>query len=121
MNDLAIAAGRVLLGLLFVAGAVQKALDPGQVIGLLEGKGLPGILVWPALIFNAAAGLLLMAGPFVRPTALALAIYTAFVSWFHFLPDDGWQMSIFVKNWAIAGGLLVVFGTTPARTDSTGT
>jgi putative oxidoreductase len=29
-------------------------------------------------------------------------------SWFHLLPDDPWQMSIFVKNRAIAGGLLVL-------------
>jgi Zn-dependent protease len=49
--------GRVLLAALFAAGAVQKAVDPGQVQGLLAGVGLPGWLVWPALVFNAALAL----------------------------------------------------------------
>jgi putative oxidoreductase len=34
------------------------------------------------------------------------AAYCAATSLFHLQPQDGWQMSIFVKNWAIAGGLL---------------
>ena len=41
--------------------------------------------------------------------ALALAAYCAATSAFHFIPGDGWQMSIFVKNWAIAGGCLALF------------
>ena len=34
-------AGRVLLAALFVAGAVQKALDPAPAQALLAGIGLP--------------------------------------------------------------------------------
>ena len=34
---------------------------------------------------------------------------------FHYLPDDPWQVTIFVKNWAIAGGLLVLAGHPDAR------
>ena len=100
--------GRWLLALLFAAGAVQKAFDPAPAAGLLEGMGLPGALVWPALAFNATAALALVTGTAIRPTALALAAYSAVTSIFHFLPEDPWQMSIFVKNWAISGGLLVL-------------
>ncbi len=100
--------GRVLLAALFAAGAVQKALAPEAVQGLLAGAGLPGWLVWPALGLNLglAAGLLWPRG--VRGTALVAAGYCALTSLFHLVPGDGWQMSIFVKNWAIAGGLLVL-------------
>jgi putative oxidoreductase len=100
--------GRWLLAALFAAGAVQKALEPSASENLLQGVGLPGFLVWPALVFNAAAAAALLAGVFIRPIALALAAYSAVTSVFHFIPNDGWQMSIFVKNWAIAGGLLVL-------------
>lgn len=100
--------GRILIGLLFLAGAGQKALDPAPVTHLLVGAGLPGGLVWPALVFNAAAGLMLVAGRHTRLVARSLAVYCAATSTFHWLPEDGWQMSIFVKNWAIAGGLLVL-------------
>ncbi len=100
--------GRMLLAVLFAAGAVQKATDPGPAQGLLAGMGLPGWLVWPALGFNAALAVGLVFGPRVRLWALAGAGYCIVTSIFHFLPADGWQMSIFVKNWAIAGGLLVL-------------
>lgn len=99
---------RLLLALLFLGGALQKAVDPEQVIGLLVGRGLPGALVWPALAFNALAGAALMAGVAVRPVALSLAVYCGLTSVFHLIPADPWQMTIFVKNWAIAGGCLAL-------------
>lgn len=98
--------GRILIAVLFIGGALQKTLDPAQVMGLLAGRGLPEWLVWPALGFDALAGVALIAGLGVRPIAYLLAAYCAVTSIFHFIPADPWQMSIFVKNWAIAGGCL---------------
>ena len=106
--DLATLAGRCLIAALFLAGAAQKATDPGPVETLLSGRGWPVWLIWPALAFDLAAGLALVAGIAVRPVAAALALYCAVTSIFHFLPADPWQMTIFVKNWAIAGGCLVL-------------
>ena len=106
---------RLLLAALFVAGAVQKFTEPAMVEGLLAGMGMARWLVWPALIFNAAGALALILGVAVRPVALALAAYCAFTSMFHFIPADGWQMSIFVKNWAIAGGFLALAAAGPGR------
>ena len=56
---------------------MQKWLDPGTVEGLLAGRGLSGWLVWPALVFNLAAGVLLALGLWTRPLALLLAAYVA--------------------------------------------
>jgi len=100
--------GRILIAALFVSGAVQKALAPAAAQGLLAGLGLPVWLVWPALALNAGLAVGLLWPPAVRWAALVAAGYCAVTSVFHFLPQDGWQMSIFVKNWAIAGGLLVL-------------
>jgi len=100
--------GRILLAALFAAGAVQKALAPDVAQGLMTGIGAPGSLVWPALGLNVALVAGLLWPPTVRAAALSAAVYCAATSIFHFLPEDGWQMSIFVKNWAIAGGLLVL-------------
>lgn len=101
-------AGRILIALLFVAGAIQKTLAPTAAQGLLTGAGLPAWLVWPALGLNAviAVGLLLPRTVYIA--SLIAAAYCALTSFFHLQPQDGWQMSIFVKNWAIAGGLLVL-------------
>ncbi|MES2146164.1 MAG: DoxX family protein [Pseudomonadota bacterium] len=107
-GDLATLVGRILIAALFLAGAAQKGTDPSAVEGLLAARGWPMWLVWPALAFNLGTGLALVAGLWVRPVALALAAYAAVTSLFHYIPADGWQMSIFVKNWAIAGGCLIL-------------
>ncbi len=99
---------RLLIAALFVGGAVQKGVSPGDAQGLLMGLGMPAVLVWPALVLDALAGLALIAGVGVRPIALLLAAYCGFTSIFHFIPADPWQMTIFVKNWAIAGGCLAL-------------
>jgi putative oxidoreductase len=101
-------AGRYLLAMLFAAGAVQKALDPEPAQTLLAGYGLPEWLVWPALLFNAAAACLLITGSFLKPVGRALAFYCIVTSVFHFVPSDPWQISIMFKNWAIAGGCLIL-------------
>lgn len=104
----AIFVGRVLIALLFIGGAFQKFVDPAPAATLLSGLGLPEALVWPASVFNAVAGVSLILGVQVRLMALLAAGYCAVTSVFHYLPDDPWQMTIFVKNWAIAGGCLVL-------------
>jgi putative oxidoreductase len=106
----AILTGRLLIAMLFVAGAVQKAVAPEAAGQLLTDRGLPEWLVWPALAFNAAGAFCLVSGLWLGPVALLLALYCMATSVCHFIPEDPWQMSIFVKNWAISGGLLILFG-----------
>lgn len=108
-------AGRILLSALFLAGVVQKLVDPGAAQALLIAQGLPGWLIWPAAAFTLIAGIGLLTGPWVRGWALLLAFYCMATSVFHLIPSDPWQMSIFVKNWAIAGGLLALAGQGPGR------
>ncbi len=100
--------GRILIAALFVAGAVQKAMAPEAAQGLLTGFGLPVWLVWPALALNAGLAIGLLVPRTVYVASLVAAGYCGFTSLFHFQPQDGWQMSIFIKNWAIAGGLIVL-------------
>ncbi len=108
ITDTLVLLGRLLLAALFVAGCVQKLIAPEATQALLEARGLPTILVWPAMAFNGFAAFCLMCGFWLAPVSFALALYCMITSIFHLIPDDPWQMSIFVKNWAIAGGLLVL-------------
>ena len=110
VSSVVIYVGRLLLAALFVAGCVQKLVDPAAAQGLLADRGLPVFLVWPAMVFNGMAAISLIFGLWLVPMSFALALYCMATSVFHFIPDDPWQMSIFVKNWAIAGGLLVLAG-----------
>lgn len=110
--------GRLCLAMLFFLGAVQKVADPAPVMQMLGSVGLAPSFVWPVAAFNLLAGLALVSGRFLRPVGLVLAAYCMVTSYFHFIPDDGWQMSIFVKNWAIAGGLLCLAAQPPLRADA---
>ena len=102
-------AGRLLIALLFAGGAVQKLADPAPVAAMIAGLGLPGGLVWGVAGFNAVAAVCLVTGPRIRAWALVLAAYCVLTSWFHWdLRADPWQVTIMVKNWAIAGGLLIL-------------
>ena len=101
-------AGRWLIAALFAAGAAQKALDPGPAALLLTGRGLPAWLEWPALAYDAGTALALLAGWRLVPVALSAAAYCGATSAFHLVPSEPWQMTIFVKNWAIAGGCLIL-------------
>ena len=100
--------GRLLLAQLFALGALQKTLDPAPAMALLAERGLPEALIWPALLFNAGAALALILGWRLAPVGLAVAGYCILTSWFHWKPDDPWQMTIVVKNWAVAGGALIL-------------
>ena len=116
MNSALNLTGRLLIAVLFIGGAVQKVGDPTQVIRMIESLGLPGVLVWPVAAFNLVAGICLILGPRVRTWALLLAVYCIGTSWFHWqLRADPWQVTIVVKNWAVAGGLLILAAQGPGR------
>ena len=116
MSDILNLVGRVLIALLFLGGAAQKLVDPGPVRQMIASIGLSPALVWPVAAFNLVAGVLLLTGPGVRGVALLLAAYCIFTSYFHWqLRADPWQVTIFVKNWAIAGGLMVLAASGPGR------
>jgi len=116
MNDALNLAGRMLIALLFLGGAVQKFTDPAPVQAMIEEMGLPASAVWPVAVFNLIAAVALVTGPRVKAVALVLAAYCIFTSWFHWeLRADPWQVTIAVKNWAVAGGLLILAASGPGR------
>lgn len=116
MNDALNLTGRLLIALLFFGGAVQKWTDPAPVMQMISSIGLPIWVIWPVAAFNLLAALGLIFGPGVRVWALLLAGYCLFTSYFHFqLRADPWQMTIMIKNWSIAGGLLILAAQGPGR------
>lgn len=116
MRDATNLIGRTLIALLFLGGAVQKFADPAPAARMIDGIGLPGALIWPVAVFDAIAALALVLGPRVGIWAIVMAVYCMATSWFHWqLRADPWQVTIFVKNWAIAGGLLILAAQGPGR------
>lgn len=101
-------AGRLCLAGFFLAAALHKAIAPEFAEQMLAAHGFSPVLIWPALVLNAFGAACLIMGLWLGPMAFLLALYCMATSVFHYIPDDPVQMSILLKNWAIAGGLLVL-------------
>jgi putative oxidoreductase len=71
--------------------------------------GIPGILLPLVIILEFGGGLALIVGLFTRWAALALAIFSLLAAvFFHTNFADQMQSIMFMKNLAIAGGLLLL-------------
>lgn len=103
-------AGRVLLALIFVVAGLGKIGGYAGTQGYMESVGVPGALLPLVIATELGGGLLLAAGLFTRWVAAALAGFTVIAALiFHFDFADQIQSIMFMKNLAIAGGLLLVF------------
>lgn len=119
------AIGRVLLAAIFIFSGVGKALAPEGTIGYIESVGLPfatlGLVA--AVAIELGGGVMLALGIKTRLVAAALAAFsvvTALV--FHNALGDQNQLIHFMKNIAMAGGLLqvVAFGAGAYSVDALG-
>jgi len=105
------AAARVLLAALFIVSGVQKLFVPAMIQGYIASAGLP----FPPLVYaitvviEVGAGALLLVGFRTRLMAAVLAAFTVVAALiFHRALGDPNQFVHFMKNLAIAGGLLHV-------------
>ncbi len=119
------AIGRVLLAAIFVLSGIGKALAPAGAIGYIASSGLPfatfGLIA--AVAIELGGGVMLALGIKTRLVAAALAAFsvvTALV--FHNALGDQNQLIHFMKNIAMAGGLLqvVAFGAGAYSVDALG-
>jgi putative oxidoreductase len=110
MNKVIELAGRILLGHIFLLAGINKISGYEGTAGYMEAMGVPGALLPLVIILEIVGGLALIIGFKTKWAALALAGFTALAAvLFHADLSDQMQMILFMKNWAITGGLLMVF------------
>ena len=101
--------GRILIALIFVLAGVNKlgAIEGTQ--GYMEAMGVPGILIYPTILFEIGAGLAIIIGYQTRLVSLALAGFCVITaSIFHNNLGDQTQFVLLMKNFAMAGGFLLL-------------
>ncbi len=106
------ALGRLLIAVIFLLSGFSKMVDPAMTQGYIAAAGLPIPLVayLIAVAVELGGGALLLVGYQTRLAALALAAFSVAAAFgFHHDFADQNQMIHFLKNLAIAGGLLQVF------------
>ncbi|PCI53147.1 MAG: hypothetical protein COB36_13710 [Alphaproteobacteria bacterium] len=100
---------RAAMSTIFILSGISKISAFEETQGYLEAFGLPGFLLAPTTAFEILAGLALLVGFKTRYIALVLAGFTVVTALvFHRDFADQLQQIMFLKNIAIAGGLLLL-------------
>ena len=100
---------RLFLSLVFLINSYSKTTNIDGTIGWMEMYGLPGFFIYPAIILELVAPILLIVGYQVRLSSIALGLFclaTAII----FLRDfaDPMTLTNFLKNVALAGGFFIL-------------
>ena len=102
--------GRIFLSTLFLIEGINKIFNYEGTIQYMESFVVPGYLAIPAIILEILFPLLLIIGYQTKICALVLAIFTlATALIFHTDFTNQMQLISFLKNFAIAGGFLILF------------
>ena len=105
---------RLFLAAMFIPAGLSKMGDVAGFAGYMASGGVPAILAWPAILFEIALGVSMLLGFKARPMALLGAGFCmAAALLYHFVPAEQMQMAMFFKNFAIAGGFLMIFAHGP--------
>lgn len=114
LQPLAALLGRILLSAIFILAGFSKIGGYEGTAAYMGAAGVPAVLLPLVIALELGGGFLILVGLFSRPAALLLAgfsIATALL--FHNTFLDPSQYNNFMKNLAIAGGLLMLFAQGP--------
>jgi putative oxidoreductase len=102
-------AGRILLAHIFLLAGLNKITGYSGTQAYMEAMGVPGMLLPLVILLEVGGALALIVGWQTRWAAYALALFSIVSALiFHSNLSDQIQMILFMKNWAMAGGLLVL-------------
>ena len=108
--------GRIFISALFLVEAVRKFFNPDMSMIYMSDHGVPEFLFYPSIAFEIIIPLLLIVGYKTRIAASLLAVFVLTVTLIfhsHHIIDDSMQLTIFLKNLAIIGGLLLIISNKP--------
>jgi putative oxidoreductase len=101
-------AARILMSQIFLISGFGKITAYAGTQAYMAKMGVPGALLPLVILTELGGGLALLFGFQARWAALALAGFTVVAALiFHLKPGDQMQMINFMKNLAMAGGLLM--------------
>jgi putative oxidoreductase len=110
MSSIAAVIGRILLAIIFIVSGATKLMNVAATESMITGVGMPGGLAIPTGLFELIAGICIALGLMTRIASILLAGFTLLAAiLYHNRLNDPMQSAMFLKDLAIAGGLLLVF------------
>ena len=109
MNDAMNLVGRILLATIFVVSGLGKVTQYAGTQDYMAAHGVPGALLPVVIAVEVLGALAIVVGFRVRIAAVLLALFTVAAAFlFHNVAGDEVQQILLLKNFAIAGGFLVL-------------
>ena len=106
--------GRILLSTLFLVEGLKKFFFQEETIMYMEDYGVPGVLLFPSIVLEIVFPILLIVGYKTKFSASIMALFTLTVALiFHTNFDNQMELIIFLKDFAIAGGFLIIAANEP--------
>ncbi|MGM8886520.1 DoxX family protein [Psychrobacter sp. 1U2] len=109
-QDISMLLGRVFLSLIFIVSGFNKITDYAGTQGYMESMGVPALMLPLVIILELFGGIAILIGFKTRIVAILFIGFNVISALlFHSDFGDQTQMTMFVKNIAIAGGFLMLF------------
>lgn len=110
MNNAIVLLARLFLAHIFLLAGFSKITGYAGTQGYMESMGVPGALLPLVIVLEIGGSLAVIFGFLTRWAALALAAFcVASAVIFHRNFDEQMQMILFMKNFAMAGGFLLLY------------
>ena len=102
--------GRVFISLIFLLAGIGKVFNYEGTISYMESFSVPSYLLIPAIVVEILFPLLIIVGYKTKFSAMMLALFAISLAIiFHTDFSNQIELMSFLKNFAIAGGFLIIF------------
>jgi len=102
--------GRIFLSAIFLLAGVGKIFNYESTIEYMESFNVPGYLINPAIIIEILFPILIIIGYRTKLSAIILSLFAILLAIiFHNDFSNQMQLMSFLKNFAIAGGFMIIF------------
>ena len=102
--------GRIFLSAIFLLAGVGKIFNFENTVEYMESFNVPGYLITPAIIIEILFPILIIIGYRTKLSAIILSLFAILLAIiFHNDFSNQMQLMSFLKNFAIAGGFMIIF------------
>ncbi|EOU9578616.1 DoxX family protein [Cronobacter sakazakii] len=108
-EDAGVLVARILMPILFIVSGFGKITGYAGTQQYMEAMGVPGFILPLVILLEFGGGLAILFGFLTRTTALITAVFTLLTAFlFHSDFAEGVNSIMFMKNFSIAGGYLLL-------------
>ena len=108
--------GRIFLSLIFLIAGIRKIFNIEGTLDYMWNYGLADYLLAPAIIIEILFPILVIIGYKTKLSSLILSLFAILLAIiFHNDFNNQMQLMSFLKNFAIAGGFLIIFVKGPGK------